>query len=113
MTVKILQGFFGLLNQALDYMEEMDPNYERAGLKRRRMLSKAAHYKQPLYDKRREDMQSSLDSSFRRKTSLPEASASDEPLTSDEPQPGISTGGYTCPNVSLPSSSDVDDPDVI
>ena len=31
MTVKILQGFYGLLNQVLDYMVEMDPDNERGG----------------------------------------------------------------------------------
>ena len=125
MTVKILQGFFGLLNQALDYMEEMDPDYERVGLRRHRMLAEAAHYEQLLYEKRREAMQSTLDSFFRRKTSLPEASASnelitsDEPPASEEPRSRTSTGGYTCPNVLMPlpplslSSSDVDDPDII
>ena len=85
MTVTILQGFFGLLNQALDYMEEMDTDHEQAGLTRRRMLAEAAHYNQLLYEKRREAMQSNLNSFFRRKTSLPEASASNEPITSDEP----------------------------
>ena len=38
MTVKILQSFYGLLNQVLDYMEEMDPENERVGLVRRRHL---------------------------------------------------------------------------
>ena len=116
MTVKILQGVFGLLNQVLDYMEEMDPDYEQAGLTRCRMLAGASHYEQLLYEKRREAMQSTLNSIFKREASLPEASASNEPLTSDEPQQGTSTGGYTLPNVSLPlpsSSSDIDDPDVI
>ena len=61
-------------------------------------------------------MQFTLDSFFKKKSSLPEASASDEPHTSDEAQPSTSTGGYTRPNIPtlLPSpSSDVDDPDVI
>ena len=55
MTVKILQGFFGLLNQKLDYIE-MDPDYEWAGLTRHRMLAEAAHYEHLLYEKRREAM---------------------------------------------------------
>ena len=82
MTVKILQGFFGLLNQVLDYIEEMDPDYERAGLTRRRMLTEAAHYEQLLYEKRRKAMQSTLDSSFKRKNSqrlLPATSLSPAP----------------------------------
>ena len=110
MTIKFLQGFFGLLNEALDYMEEMDPDYKQAGLTRHRMLAEASHYEQLLYEKRREAMQSTLDNFFKRKAPLPEASAR------DPPQPGTSTGGHTCPNASLPlpsSSSDVDDPDII
>ena len=115
MTVKIPQRFFGLLHQALDYIDQTNPDYKRAELTRRRMLAETAHYKQLLYEKRREAMQSTLSSFFKRKTSLPEASASKEPLTSDKPQPSTSTGGYICPNVPmpLPSSSDVDNPDVV
>ena len=107
MMVKILQVFYGLLNQALDYMEEMDPDNEQAGLKRRRMVAQASHYEQLLYEKKRQAMQSTLDSFFKRKAPLSQASVS------DKPQPGTSTGGYTRPNVSSLSSSDLDDPDVI
>ena len=95
LTLSILQRFLGMLNDTLDYLEEVDPDYERAGLARRRMLASAAYYEQ-LLEKRREATQATLDSFFRRKASLPEASGS------DEPQPGTSTGGCTRPNVSLP-----------
>ena len=30
LTVKILQRFYGMLNQAMDYLEEVDPDVERA-----------------------------------------------------------------------------------
>ena len=52
MAVKILQDFYGLLNQALDYME-MDPDNERVGLVRRRMLAEASCYEHLLCEKRR------------------------------------------------------------
>ena len=110
LTMSILQRFFGMLNEALDYLDEVDHDYERAGLTRRRMLANAAHYEQLLHKKRREATQPILDSFFRRETSLPEASTSEDPHTSDEPpandepQTGTSTGGYTRPNVSSPSS---------
>ena len=67
-----------------------------------------AYYEDLLSEKRRKAMQSTLDRFFRnKKSSLPKASATDEPLTSDEPQPGTSTGRYTSPNVpsSLPPLS--------
>ena len=79
-------------------------------------------YYYDLLSERRKTMQSTLHRFFsKKKSSLPAASATDEPLTSDEPQPGTSTGGYTRPHVpslslspplTLPSSSDVDDPNV-
>ena len=47
LTVKILQLFYGLINQA---MEEVDPDVERVGLSRRRMMSDLAHYEH-LYEK--------------------------------------------------------------
>ena len=117
LTGKILQHFLGIMNQGLDYLEEADRYYERAGLTRRRVMANLAHYEQLLYEKRREAMQATFNVFFR-KASLPEASASDEPHTSNEPparnesQPGISTGGFTCNNV--PSlSPDVNDPGVV
>ena len=114
LTMKILQHFIGIMTQELDYLEEVDPDYRRAGLMRRRVMANLAHYKQLLYEKRREATQATLDAFFW-KASLPEASASTEPHTSDEPQPGPSTGGFTRPNVPSPSpsSSDVDDPGVV
>ena len=99
---------------------------ERSGLIKRKMLADAAYYEDLLSQKRRKAMQSTLDSWFKKKKpSSSEVPTSDkpevikEPLTSDEPQPSTSTGGYTPPNdpsSQLPSSSslsDVDDPDVI
>ena len=77
-------------------------------------MANLAHYEQLLYEKRREAAQSALDAFFRQ-ASLPEASASDKPHASDEPQPSTSRGGFTCPNVlsPSPSSSDVDDPGIV
>ena len=37
LMVKILQHFTGIMNQGLDYLEEVDSDYERAGLTRRRV----------------------------------------------------------------------------
>ena len=130
LTVKILQCFYELINQAMDYLEEVDPDVEEAGLSRHRVTSDLAHYEHLLYEKRRKTTQANLDAFFSR-VSLPEASACDEPHNSkeshtseephtsneppasDEPQPGTSVGGFTCPNVSSPLSSDVDDPGVV
>ena len=66
LTVPILQCFFGMLNDTLDYLEEMDPDYERAGFARRRVMADLAHYKQMLFQKRRVSMQSTLDSWFKK-----------------------------------------------
>ena len=64
------------------------------------MMEIMAYYEDLLSEKRRKVMQTTLDRLFRKKKSfLFEASASEEPLTSNEPQPGTSTGGYTRPNV--------------
>ena len=71
MTVKILQGFYRLLQKTLDYMEEMDPDYEQSGLKRRRVLEELSCYEHLLYKKRKAVMQSTLDSWFKKKTSHP------------------------------------------
>ena len=54
LTLSILQRFFGMLNEVLDYLEEVDPNYERLGLTKCWMLASATHYKQLLLEKRRE-----------------------------------------------------------
>ena len=123
-----------MLNDTLDYLEEVNPDYELAGLARCRVMANLAHYEQMVSEKRRASMQSTLDSWFKKKKpSHPEASATDEPITSeephtneepytsDEPQPGTSTDGYTRPKVSSPlqlpslslSLSDLDNPDVI
>ena len=50
LMLSILQRFFGMLNEALAYLEEVDPDYERAGLTRHRMLANAAHYEQLLLE---------------------------------------------------------------
>ena len=119
LTVLILQCFFGMLSNMLDYLEKVDPDYEHVGLTRCRVMADLAHYKQMLFEKRRASMQSTINSWFKKKKpSHPEASATDEPHTSDKPQPGTSAGGYTRSTVSsllqlLSSSSDVDDPNVI
>ena len=92
LTVKILQHFIREMNRGLDYLEEVDPDYERAGLTRRRVMANLAYYEQLLYEKR-EAAQATLNAFFR-KASLPEASTSDEPPASDKPQPGTSTSGF-------------------
>ena len=102
LTVKILQRFFRIVSLGMDYLEEVDPDIEWAGLTRHRVMSNLAHYEQLLYEKRREATQATLDAFFST-VSLPEASTSDEPHTSEEPpasdkpQPGTSTGSFTCP----------------
>ena len=108
--MKGLQRFFAIVNQAMDHLEEMDPDVEWAGLMRRKELSDLAHYEQILYKKRREATQATLDAFFSTAL-LPEASASDKPPANDEPQPSALTGGFTRVNVLSPSplSSDIDD----
>ena len=68
-------------------MEEMDPDYERSGITRCKMLAAASHYEQMLCEKRRKAMQSTLDRFFKKKkkSSFPEASGSNEPHTTEEP----------------------------
>ena len=109
-TVKSLQRFFGTVNLAMDYLEEIDPNVKRAGLMRHKVAAVLPQDYQLLYEKRRDKSLATLDAFFS-KASLLEASASDEPPTRDEPQPGMSTGGFACVT-SVSSSSDTDDPDV-
>ena len=77
-------------------------------------MASLVHYEQLLCEKKREAGKATHDAFFR-KASLPEASASKEPHTSDEFQPGTSTGSFTCTNVpSLSySPSDVDDQDIV
>ena len=68
LTMSIQQRFFGMLN----YLEEVDPDYKRAGPTRRsRMLANDAYYEQLLlYEKRRKATQATLDAFFKRKASL-------------------------------------------
>ena len=54
LTVKIMQHFYGLINQVMDYLEEVNPDIKWAGLSRRKLMSYMAHYEQLLYKKRRE-----------------------------------------------------------
>ena len=61
MTIEILQGLQLLLNQTMDYMENMDSDYEKAGLNRQRVMANLAHYKD-LKQKRKKPKQSTLDS---------------------------------------------------
>ena len=88
----------------MDCIENIDPDFERSGLKRQQVMEIMAYYEDLLSEKRRKAMQSTLDHFFKKKkSSLPGSSATDEPLTNYEPQPGTSAGVYTLPNV--PSSS--------
>ena len=96
MTIKLLQEFFSSMNHTLDLMEDMDPDCERSGLKRRKIMEVVAFYDDVLKKKRRTTMQTTLDR-FLRKRSSGASATSDEPVTSDEPQPGTSTGGLTIP----------------
>ena len=43
LTVKSLQRFYRIPNQAMDYLEEMDSNVERAGLARHKVAAVLAH----------------------------------------------------------------------
>ena len=113
-----------MMNQAMDYLEEVDPDVEQAGLSRRKVMADLAQFEELLYEKRGEATQATLNAFFSR-VSLPEAFASDTPHTSeephtskephtseelpasDEPQPSTSTSGFTCTNVPLPP--DVED----
>ena len=56
LTMKILQCFTGIKIQGLGYLEEVDPDYKRAELTRRRIVATLAHYEQVVYKKRREAM---------------------------------------------------------
>ena len=67
LTVPILQRFFGMLNDMLDYLEEVDPDHKRAGLTRRKVMAYLAHYEQVLFQKRKASIQSTLDSWFKKK----------------------------------------------
>ena len=105
------------LHQTLEYMENTDPDCEQSGLIKRKILAHAAYYQDLLSQKRRRAMQSTLDRFFKK-----DKPSSSEAPTSNEPQSGTSTGGYTRSNVPsppllslllLPSSSDVDDSDII
>ena len=73
-----------MLNDMMDYLEEVDHDVEWAGLSRRKVMANLAHYERLLYEKRREATQAIPDAFFSR-VLLPEASASDEPHTSEEP----------------------------
>ena len=61
LTKKILQCFLGITNQGLDYLEEVEHDYEWAGLTRCRVMDNLARYEQLLYEKRREATQATLD----------------------------------------------------
>ena len=103
MTIKILQEFFASMTHSLDLMENMDPDCERSGLKRRKIMEVLAFY-DDLLKRRRNAMQTTLDRFFKKKSS--EASTtSDEPITSDEPQPGTSKGRFTIPHPSIAVSA--------
>ena len=95
MTIPLLQEFLASINHSLDLLEEMDPDCERSGLKRRRIQDEITFYEDLLKKKRRNARQSTLDRFFQ-KTSA-QASTS-----SDEPQPGTSTGGLSCPPTPSP-----------
>ena len=119
LTVTILQRFYAMLSQTTDYLKEIDHDVKQTGPDRHKVLSD-----QMLYEKRKEASQATLDAFFS-KASLPEASANDEPPTSeesatsdkppasDEPQPSMSTSGFTRVNIPSLSSSDTDDPDAV
>ena len=71
MTIEILQGFHGLLHQTMDYMENMDPDLERSGQKRRQVMEIMAYY-EDLLSERRKAMQSTVNTaSFFQKEILP------------------------------------------
>ena len=124
MTIPLLQQFLTSMSKSLDLLEELDPDCERSGLKRRKIQDEIFFYEDLLKKRRRNAMQSILGRFLKKKAST----TSDEPITVDEPQPGTSTGSFTIPPFSsrvsssppspplpslLPSSSsssDVDDP---
>ena len=63
---KILQHFYGRLNDVMDYLEEVDPDVEQVGLSRRKVMADLAHYEQLLYDEKREATQATPDAFFLR-----------------------------------------------
>ena len=67
MTIDILQGFHALLLQTMDYIENMDPDFDRSGLMRRQVMDVMAYYEELLSEKRRKAMQSTLDRFFKKK----------------------------------------------
>ena len=62
LTVKILQRFYRMLNEGMDYLEDVNPDVEWARLSRRKVMSDLDHYEQLLYEKRREATQPILES---------------------------------------------------
>ena len=48
LTVKILQHFYGRLNDVMACLEETNPDVERAGLSRRKVMADLTHYEQLL-----------------------------------------------------------------
>ena len=100
MTIAVLQEFFAMMTRTINFMENMDPDCKRSGLKRQKIMEVLAFY-DDLLKKRRNAMQATLDRFFKKRSS--EASTtSDEPITSDEPQPGTSTGRFTIPPLPSP-----------
>ena len=60
MTITILQECFASMTHSLDLMENMDPDCERLGMKRRKIMEVLAFY-DDLLKKRRNAMQTTLD----------------------------------------------------
>ena len=65
----------------MNYLEEIDPNVEQAGLARHKVVVDLIQYDKLLYEKRRYTCQATLDAFFSR-ASLPKAPASNEPQSS-------------------------------
>ena len=95
MSIAVLQEFFATMTCTTDFMENMDPDCERSGLKRQKIMEVLAFY-DDLKKKRRNDMHTTLDRFFKKRSSKA-STASDEPITSNETQPGTSMGGFTIP----------------
>ena len=101
LTVKILQCFYGMLNDMMDYLEEVDPDVERAESSRHKVMADLVHYEQLLYEKRREATQATLDVFFSR-VSLSEAFAAMSLIPAKSLLP-VTSLSPACQQAALPS----------
>ena len=88
LTAKNLQELFKMFNSTMDYMEDIDPNVEWAGITRCKMTALMAQYEQLLFGKRRDASQVKLGTFFRRPHF-------------GEPRPGTSQDFLSCSSTTI------------